>query len=241
MYNYKKAQIKPHEKMLREHTVDPKADDGQSIWDKELKHRQGVMDTTTEDQMTDRASSDVPIIEKVLNEAKSYIVHRSDAAELPVPPMSALVEFNRQKRVDNDWETKKSPHWSQTTNEKKQQGSLPKLKKNVGQHEKIVLNNDPRRFQSAGNLPTSTIQSENDAGHGKKPKIKPLIGNVTTADVDLIAEKIKTGYSVEYDSAIVAILRDAERDRRELSGVEQRTIANLKIARTKAMKKQCYG
>jgi len=241
MYNHKKAQIKTHEKMLRDHTVDPKADDGQSIWDKELKHRQGVMYTTTEDQMTDRASSDIPIIEKVLNEAESYIQHRSDAGEIAVPPVNALVEFNRKERMNENWETTKSPHWSQTTNEKKQQGSLPKLKKNIGQHDKVVLNNDPRRFQESGNLPTSAIQSENDAAHGKKPKIKPLVGNITTADVDSIAEKIKTGHSVEYDAAIVAILRDAERERRELGDVEQRTIANLKIARTKAMMKQCYG
>jgi len=243
MYNHKKAQIRTHEKMLREHPVDPSADDKQAIWEKELKHWQGDKDTITEDQMNstlkqaDTNSTDVPIIEKILNERESYIVHRSDAGEISTPPMSALVEFNRQERME-DWETTKEPHWSQTINEKKQQGTLPKWPKNVGQHEKIVLNNDPRRFQDKGNLPTSTSQAENDAGHGKKPKIKPLTGDLTTADAHLIAEKIKTGYSVEYDAAILAFLRDAEREKRELTDVEKRTISNLKMARTKAMLKK---
>jgi len=239
MYNHKKAQIKTHEKMLRDHPVDPVADDNQAIWEKELKHRQGDKETITEDQMLDssqRQASDAQIIEKILDERESYTVHRSDAAELPVPPMNALEEFNRQERL-KDWETKKEPHWSQTTNEKKQQGSLPKLKKNVGQHDKIVLNNDPDRFQDKGNLPTSTSQAENDADHGKKPKIKPLTGDLTTADAHSITERIKTGHSVEYDAAILAILRDAEREKRELNNIEQRTISNLKLARTKAMLK----
>ncbi len=240
MYNHKKAQIKPHEKMLREHTVDPKAADNQTIWEKELKHRQGDKETTTEHQLSKSpqrvADCDVSIIEKILDERESYIVHRSDAGEISTPPISALVEFQRQERMD-DWETKKETHWSQTGNEKKQQGALPKWPKNVAQHEKIVLNNDPRRFQDKGNLPTSTSQSENDTGHGKKPKIKPLVGDLTTADAHSIAEKIKTGHSVEYDAAILAILRDAERDKRELSNIEQQTVSNLKIARTKAMMK----
>lgn len=238
MYNHKKAQ-KNHEKMLRDHTVDPKANDSQTIVEKELKHRQGTTDTTIEDQFTSAKATDVSIIEKILNERNSYIVHRSDAADTSVPPMSALVEFNRQERLE-DWDTNKKPHWSQSS-EKKQQGSLPKWPKNPAQHDKIVLNNDPRRFESKGHLPTqSGSQHGSESGAKRKtekPGIKPLTGNITVADVHVVTEKIKTGYSVEYDAAILAILRDAERDKRELTAVEQSTIANLKMARTKAMLK----
>jgi len=239
MYNQKKAQIKNQEKMLREHTIDPKCDDNQAIWDKELKHRSDTIENTTENQLNstgrDASCSDLSVIEKVLDERNSYVVHRSDTAELPVPPMSALVEFNRKNRVDADWNTNQKAHWSQTTDDKKQQGALPKTKKNVGQHDKIVLNNDPRRFQDAGYLPVHTTQSENDDNHNKQTKIKPLVGNITTADIHRVAENIKKGHSVEYDAAIVAILRDADRDRRELTSVEESTIANLKMARTRAM------
>ncbi len=87
-------------------------------------------------------------------------------------------------------------------------------------------------------MPVSERQSENDSNHGKKPDIVPLVGNITTADIDRVAEKVKTGASVEFDAAIVAILRDAERDHRELTSVERNAVSDLKIARTKAMLKK---
>jgi len=239
-YNHKKAQITSREKELRDHSVDPSADDGQAIWDKELPHREGVKDTITEDQMTANAQTDdkdAQVLEKVLNEAKSYVRHRSDAGEISVPPINALVEKQIQERMSDDWKVDKKSHWSVSFNDKKQQGSLPRLSKNAPQHDKIVLNNDPRRFEGAGSLPTSATQSENDATHGQKPNIKPLVGNITQADIAGVAEKIKTGSSVEYDSAIVAILRDAERETRELTDVERKTVAGLKTARTNAMLK----
>jgi len=228
-YNRKKAQITSREKELRDHSVDPSADDGQPIAEKEVPHREGVKDTITEDQMTTNAQTDekdAQVLEKILNEAKSYVKHRSDAAEISVPPISAVVEKNIQERMADDWKVDKKSHWSVSFNDKKQQGSLPRLSKNAPQHDKIVLNNDPRRFEGA-----------NNAVKGEKPTIKPLVGKITQADISGVAEKIKTGSSVEYDSAIVAILRDAEREVRELTDVERKTVANLKIARTDAMLK----
>lgn len=226
-YNHKKAQVMSREKELRDHSIDPTANDNQTITDKNLPHRQGVKDTITEDQFSSvmkEQSTDIPIIEKVLNEAKSYVLHRSDAGDISVPPINALVEKNIQDR--EDWEVDKKPHWSITFDDKKQQGALPRLSKNAPQHDKIVLNNDPRRFEG-----------KNNSLKGEKPSIKPLVGNITQADISGVAEKIKTGSSVEYDSAIVAILRDAERETRELTNVERKTISDLKTARTNAMLK----
>ena len=65
--------------------------------------------------------------------------------------------------------------------------------------------------------------------------IKPLVGDITTADIHMVANKIKTGASVDYDTAIVAIIRESEKEKRELTSVEQNAVAKLKIARTKAM------
>jgi hypothetical protein len=67
---------------------------------------------------------------------------------------------------------------------------------------------------------------------------KPLALGITTADVDRVADGIKTGKSLDYDTAIVAILQQADKESRELSSVEQKAIADLKIARTAALIKQ---
>lgn len=221
MFNLKKtnAQITPTEKQIAQDNIGPGADDKQPITEKVLPHREGDKYTITEDQLNAQKSadsSDAQIIEKVLNEAKSYVTHRSDAAEISVPPINVLVEKMRQDRLANDWQEKKdTKHWSQTLDEKKQQATMPKWPKNAPQHDKIVLNNDPRRFE------------------GEKPK--PLVGNITTADVDRVAHLIKMGESLEYDTAIVAILREAEVEKRELTSVEQKTISDLKEARTNAL------
>ena len=124
----------------------------------------------------------------------------------------------KHERMSKLEDTKKS-HWSQTFDEKKQQGQLPKFPGNAPQHDKIVLNDDPRRFNS----------------DQEKPTVKPLVGNITTADIDRVAERVKTGDSVDYDTAIVAIIRDAEEEKRELTSIERNAVAKLKIARTKAM------
>ena len=238
MYNQKKAQITTQEKRLRNNKIDPKANDDQAISEKELPHRTGYKDTILEDHLDNAsASGDAQLIEKILDERESYVVHRSDV-DTSVPPINAVVEFQNKERMDKEWKVEKKDHWSQTMNEKKQQGSLPKTPKNVGQHDKIVLNNDPRRFKNKGNLLTDTSQAENDKNHNKKPEIEMLTGSISKAAMSMTAEKIKTGHAVEYDSAIVSILRDAEKDRRELTGVEQDAIKNLKIARTKAMLKK---
>jgi len=236
MYNHKKAQITNREKELRDHKVDPSTDDNQAIGEKELPHRKGDKYTTTEDQMNaaGRKGDDAPLIEKILNEAESYVQHRSDAGQLSVPPINALVEKMRQERM-KEWKVDKKSNWTVDFDDKKQQAALPRLSKNAPQHDKIVLNNDPRRFEGASGLPTSTTQSENDATHGQKPDITPLVGKITRADITNVAEKIKTGASVEFDAAIVAICREADRRKEELSKPEREAIVNLKIARTKAM------
>ncbi len=69
----------------------------------------------------------------------------------------------------------------------------------------------------------------------KGDEIKPLVGNITTADVDRLARTVKTGKTIDFDTAIVAILREAELEKRELTTVEQKTISDLKISRTKAV------
>lgn len=216
MFNLKKstAQIAPTEKQILENNVGPTADDDQPIAEKVLPHRTGDQYTTTEDQLKSSSTDDAQIIEKVLNDAtSSYVTHRSDAADISVPPINVLVEKLRQDRLESDWKESKEAHWSQTYDEKKQR--ITKWKKNVSQHDEIVLNNDPRRFS------------------GEEPK--PLVGGITTADVDRVAHLVKEGESLEYDTAIVAILREAEKEKRELTSVEQKTISDLKIARTKAL------
>jgi hypothetical protein len=237
MYNRKRAQIKPTEKMLRDSPIDPYNNDEKTIWEKKLPHREGDKYTTTEDQFTREAINESEVLEKVLNDAKSYVVHRSDAAEISVPPISVLVEQKRQERMAEDWKTTKKDNWTITYDEDRQQGSLPRFPKNAPQHDKIVLNNDPRRFKGEGNLPINEDQSSNDTKHGDKPNITPLVGGIAKEDMNRVAENIKSGLSVEYDSAIVAILKDAERDSRELTTIEQKVISDLKVARTKAMVK----
>lgn len=224
MFNLKehiKISQRPYEKYLREENLGPKVEESSSIAEKKLPHRDGFEQTTTEDQMKhDKLESQ--ITEKLLNSVVSkYVVHRSDASELTMPPINALVEKIRKDRR-SDREESINPHWSHTFNEKKQQGSLPKWSKNAPQHDKPVLNNDPDRFKGNNREPT---KFHND-------KIIPLIGDITTADIDRVAYAIKTGQSTDYDNAIGAILRLAHDEGRELTNVERRTVVNLKIART---------
>ena len=239
MYNHKVAQITTYEKLLRKHKIDPNSDDKQPISEKTLPHHEGNKYTITEDQFkTTAKADDSQIIEKVLDEAKSYIQHRSESSQLSVPPINVLVDKLQQNRME-EWTENKKTHWSLEFDDKKQQGELPRLSKNVSQNDKIILNNDPRRFENTSTLPTSAIQSENDVNHGKKHDIVPLVGKISHTDIHAVASKIKTGESVEYDTAIVAILREADKNSRELTNVEKKTISNLKIARTEAMLKKC--
>ena len=232
----KEAQVAPYQKNLRNNDVDPSADDDQPITEKVLPHREGDKFTTTEDQMGSKhklaENSDAIVLEKVLNETSDK---RNDGTWLSVPPVAALVEKLRQDRLANDYKTEKQSHWSISLNEQQQNGSLPKWSKNAPQHDKMVLNNDPDRFSGLSQLPTSTNQAVNDRARSNKGSVKPLVGDITTADVDKVVSCVKTGKAIEYDAAIVAILREADVEQRELSPVEQRTIADLKMARTKAM------
>jgi len=247
MFNGKKyrkiAQVAPYEKNLRNDNIGPSDNEGHQITEKAVEGDwKGDTEKITEKQMisgneheiadSEKSKEDAQIIEKLLETADSYVVHRSDNSLLPVPPINALVEKLRQNRA-SELKTDKSSNWTHTYDEKRQTGALPKWKKNTGQADKIVLNNDPSRFTSIKSLPTSTDQRTNEANRSKSNKIKPLIGNITTADMDYVASAVKTGKAIDFDTAIVAILREANNDRRELTGIEQKTISDLKIARTK--------
>lgn len=244
MFNLKKekpvkeAQIAPYEKYHRENTVGPVADDSSPIWEKNLPHRDGYEQSTTEDQMRDEwkvSDTDTKLIEKVLDEAKGYVTHRSDAADISVPPINALVEKIRQERFSNDYKVEKESNWTQTYNEKRQQGELPNWKKNAPQHDKIVLNNDPRRFEGMSNMPTHWDQADNDRARSTTTTIKPLVGNITTADIDSTVASIKSGQSIDFDTAMIAILRQADEEKRELTPIERKAVTDLKIARTKTL------
>jgi len=230
MKNHTKSAQAPYEKYHRDENLGPKANDNAPIADKQLPHRDGFEQKTTEDQMKSEHewgdNEKAKTIEKMLESATSkYVTHRSDAGDLSVPPINVLVEKMRQKRLAEDYKVDKTPHWSHTFDEKKQQGSLPKWSKNAPQHDKVVLNNDPRRFSGTNDDPVKFHTED----------IQPLIGNITIADINRVATKIKTGESAEYDSAMMAILRLAHNEKRELSNVEQKTIVDLKIARTEQM------
>lgn len=233
MFNMKqhtKSAQAPYEKYLRDKNLGPKANDDAPIAEKQLPHRDGFEQTITQDQMKNEhevgEKEEAKPIEKLLESATSkYVKHRSDAGDLSVPPINALVEKMRQKRLAEDYKVNKNSHWSHTFNEKKQQGSLPKWNKNAPQHDKPVLNNDPDRFAGTNADPVE-FHTEN---------IQPLIGDITTADVDKVATMIKTGQSAEFDGAIMAILRLAHNEKRELSNVERKTIVDLKVARTEQM------
>jgi len=228
MFNAKKhnksAQVAPYEKYLREESLGPADNDGHKITEKQVESDwKDETEKVTEKQMIDgkehtiadseKSKVDAQIIEKVLNTAKSGLVtHRGDGTLLSVPPMNTLVEKLRQERAA-DVKVDKESNWTHTYDEKGQFGSLPKGKKNTGQHDKIDLNNDPRRF--------------------KGESVKPLIGDITKAKVHHLAEAIKTGQAIDFDTAMVAILREADKDKRELTTIEQKTISDLKIARTK--------
>jgi len=233
MFNMKKhtksAQA-PYEKYHRDENLGPKANDDAPISEKQLPHRDGFEQKITEDQMKDKHEwgdkEKAKPIEKLLESATSaYVKHRSDAGDLTVPPINALVEKIRQKRLAEDYKVDKKSHWSHTFNEKKQQGSLPAWSKNAPQHGNHSLCNDPDRFSGTNDDPVNF----------HKDNIHPLVGNITTADVDKVVTNIKTGKSTEYDSAMMAILRLAHNEKRELSDVERKTIVDLKIARTEQM------
>lgn len=220
------AQVKPYEKYNRENSLGPKVEETASITEKTLTHRTGYEETTTQDQLiaehTNKEKSAQINEKKLEKETSNLVEHRKDFSSLSVPPINILVEQIRQKRLAEDYHTDKTSNWTYAYDDKKQLGSLPRTKKNTGQHDKIVLNNDPNRFTSSSSDPT-TID---------KAKITPLIGKITTADIHRVADGIKTGASTDYDTAIMAILRLAHDERRELSQIERNTVVSLKTART---------
>ena len=228
----KTAQIAPYEKYHRKENLGPKADDHQSIWEKNLPHRGNAPEKISEDQLESQNNiDDTQIIEKVLNEAQSYVQHRSDATWLSVPPLNVLVEKMRQKRLE-DYKPEKKSHWSQSLKDKAQLGTLPKWPKGAKQHDKLVLNNDPDRFKGVNHLPTSADQSENDASHGNSGSVDILVGDITKAEVHQMADMIKQGSGMDHDKAIYTINKTADKEGRELNPIEQKSVSDIKIART---------
>ncbi|KKK88427.1 hypothetical protein LCGC14_2743290, partial [marine sediment metagenome] len=115
MFNMKqhtKSAQKPYEKYHRDENLGPKANDNASIGEKQLPHRNGFEQTVTEDQMKNEHecgdTQKAKPIEKLLESATStYVKHRSDAGDLVVPPLNALVEKMRQKRLAEDYKVDK--------------------------------------------------------------------------------------------------------------------------------------
>lgn len=225
----KEAQLNT-EKYLREDNIDPKNDKKPvSVTEKNLDRDNKEIKTTTQDQLEDsRKEADIKIIEKVLNEAKSsYTNFRDDSTWLSVPPIAALVEKNRQNQMKTIWKTDNQEHWTVSFNDKEQLGDLPRSKKIKLQHDKPVLNNDPKRFESL-NVSGNVIENG---------EIKPLVGNIKKTDLERVASGIKNGDSIEHDTVIIAILKQAEREQRELTSIEQQEIIRIKTARTNQLLK----
>lgn len=213
MFNLKKqknAQL-VREKDLRQNNVGPKADEGQSIAEKELPDRKGELDTTTEDHLNvGKSDKQAQVIEKVINENEK---HRTATDGLDVPSINTVVAKMEADRL-SEYETNQVPHWS-LENDDKQTAGLPKWDKNAPQHDKVVLNNDRRRFE------------------GKD--VKPLVGGITVADIQNAAVKLGEGGAKDYNAAITAILKEADAEERELTAVERKAVVDLKIARTREL------
>ncbi len=199
-----------YENYLREENVGPEADDTQPILEKMLDDRTGNKYTTVEDWLDkQRKASDVRVVEKLLNDTEKF---RKGNKVLRMPAISeAVARIEAERRKEFKSEGKKD--W--TNDLPDQNGALPKWPKAPAQHDHIVLPNDPRRFETE--------------------ETKPLIGDITIDKLSKIACRIKDGDSAEYDVAIAAILKEAEG--RDLTAVEEKTIVDLKIARTKSLVK----
>jgi len=227
----KQAQVKPYEKYLRDDSVEGEADDKQPVVEKMLPDREGDKVEVAErmiSEVREDVTDDTETQERRLDTAESQYdkKHRDDSASISVPPLAVVVEKLRQERMA-DWKTDKQPNWTLEFDDKKQLGDLPRFPKSPGQHTEIALENDPRRFESGGDLRKQ-----------EKAEPKPLSGDFTTADVDRVTERIKIGKSRDFDAAIAAVLCEAEDQRRELTEEERQAIVQLKIARTEAMVKE---
>lgn len=239
MYNrkkMKKAQIEPYEKYLRNNNLGPKANDEQKIAEGEWTDHVGNLDkvTITEEQMKDAQivsdNKESKVLEKVLNSTKEYlsIPHRDASVQLSMPPMNVLVEKLRQDRLP-DFRADESQEQSWTLAYDGQNGSLPSWKKNYNQvkPEQTNLQNDPSRFDE--------IKADNMVKGKNKNKLTPVTASLNRGDLDCVVNSIKLGHSLDYDAAIVAILKQADIEKRELTPIEQKTVSNLKISRTRAM------
>ena len=243
MFNLKKTKKlaqTSQEKYLRENPLGPQAKDTNPTWEKTLPHRGQYWQTTTEDQMKPEhnVANDVQIIEKVLNMAQSpNYTHRSDASVISVPPINVLVEKIRQNRL-SEYTDKVDQHWSLSYDEKSQNGDLPEWPSMTGQHDKIVLNNDPRRFENTSNMPVHTDRQTNEDARSNTTHIESLHGTITAENMSKVAYSIKKGDSIDYDTAITAILKQADVEKRELTPIEQKAIVDLKVSRTSILMKK---
>lgn len=157
-------------------------------------------------------------LEKSLNTIDGkYVDHRKGPEFLTVPPINALVEKMRQDRFAKDYHPEKSKHWSFNF-KSDQNGSLPKWPKSP----------DPKGVN----------QYDPEQWNRDHPEAEEIVKGVTKASIDELVHKIKSGETREHDSAIVAILKQANLENRDLTAIEQSTISHLKIARTNAFLKK---
>ncbi len=213
-----KGSPKPYEKYLREDAMPPPKKANDKITEKALGDRDNKEERTIAKQIVGEhtAKNDEQVVEGALNGIKSWYPHRtkkSFGSDLQVPLINSLVARLRNARNTEYNVEQKKADW--TTKKPTQNKGLPEWPKQPAQHEKIVLNDDQRRFD--GESPT------------------PLVGRVTKAQVNALAAAIKTGASLDYDNAIKAILVTADQGKRELTEEERKLIQDLKIDRTRAL------
>lgn len=221
MFNLKKVSDSQliTEKSLR--VENPETKDLQTITDKNLDRNNKDLNIVTEKQFS-RNEKVSQILEKVLNKNKGVFQKlRNDTSTLTSPPINVLVEKMRQERLAELYKDKSTKDWTTESSSKEQNGELPDWPQSKKQHTEISLNNDPRRFKNI-KVDKGLISGE----------LEPLVGNITKKDINKVASSIKNGDSIEYDTAIVAILKQADLENRELTSVEKNQINSIKKERT---------
>lgn len=222
MFNFTKISNsqKITEKSLR--TESPESKELNTITDKNLDRNNTDLNKVTEKQFS-RSEKISQILEKVLNRNNGAFQKLRDnhVDNLSIPPINILVEKLRQDRNKELFINKTNKDWTTENTSKAQNGELPDWPQSRKQHTEISLNNDSRRFNNI-KIDKGIISGD----------LEPLSGNITKKDITKIASSIKNGDSIDYDTAIVAILKQADSENRELNEIEKKQINSLKKERT---------
>ena len=130
--------------------------------------------------------------------------------DLYVPAINAFVEkMIQDRRSEFTKAQKKEDNW--TTKSPTQNGGLPKWPKVAPQSDKATI--------------TNTID--------RKPNQEALIGgSIIKASVDDAVKAIKTGATKTFDERIVAFLKKANDEGRDLTQDEKKKIEEIKLSRT---------